>query len=43
MGALWDWRSPRTAFLVSATLGATAALLLLILVKPRGYGQALES
>jgi MFS family permease len=43
MGALWDWRSPRTAFLVSATLGATAALLLLILVKPRGYGQTLES
>jgi len=42
MGALWDWRGAKTAFLVSATLGATAALLLLILVKPRGYGQALE-
>jgi MFS family permease len=33
MGALWDWRGPRTAFLVSAVLGATAALLLMILVK----------
>jgi MFS family permease len=42
MGTLWDWRGPKTAFLVSATLGATAALLLLMLVKPRGYGQALE-
>ena len=35
MGGLWDWRGPRTAFLVSATLGATAALLLLLLVKTR--------
>jgi len=43
MGALWDWRGPETAFLVSAILGATAALLLLMLVKPRGSGQALES
>jgi MFS family permease len=43
MGGLWDWRGPKTAFLVSAILGGTAALLLLILVKPRGYGQALES
>jgi len=38
MGALWDWRGPETAFLVSAILGATAALLLLMLVKPRGSG-----
>ena len=44
MGTLWDWRGPRTAFLVSATLGATAALLMLMLVKPRsGYGQALQT
>jgi len=43
MGALWDWRGPQTAFLVSAMLGATAAVLLLMLVKPRGSGQALES
>jgi len=35
MGGLWDWRGPRTAFLVSAILGATAALLLLLLVKTR--------
>lgn len=33
MGTLWDWRGPRTAFLVSAVLGALAALLLLLLVK----------
>jgi MFS family permease len=35
MGALWDWRGPKTAFLVSATLGATAALLLLLFVRTR--------
>ena len=34
MGAVWEWRGPQTAFLLSAALGATAALLLLILVKP---------
>ena len=34
MGAVWEWRGPQTAFLVSAGLGATAALLLLLLVKP---------
>jgi MFS family permease len=34
MGMIWDWRGPTTAFLVSAVLGATAALLLLVLVKP---------
>jgi len=33
MGGLWDWRGPQTAFLVSAVLGASAALLLLLLVK----------
>ena len=35
MGGLWYWRGPATAFLVSATLGATAALLLLVLVQTR--------
>lgn len=35
MGSLWDWRGPATAFLVSALLGATAAVLLLLLVKTR--------
>ena len=33
MGALWSWRGPAVAFLVSAALGASAALLLLLLVK----------
>lgn len=33
MGVLWDWRGPETAFLVSAILGATAAVLLLLLVR----------
>jgi MFS family permease len=35
MGFIWDWRGPTTAFLVSAGMGATAALLLLALVKSR--------
>lgn len=39
MGALWDWRGPKTAFLVSAVLGASAALLLLLLVKTRPNAQ----
>jgi len=42
MGTLWNWRGPQTAFLVSAVLGASAALLLLTLVKTRptvGSGQ----
>ena len=34
MGALWDWRGPATAFAASAALGATAALLLALTVKP---------
>jgi len=40
MGSLWDWRGPKTAFLVSATLGATAALLLLMFVRTRAHGQS---
>jgi MFS family permease len=39
MGALWDWRGPQTAFIVSACLGASAALLLLLLVKTRPNAQ----
>ena len=35
MGTLWDWRGPQTAFLVSAVLGALAALLLMLLVRTR--------
>ncbi|MGH9961202.1 MAG: MFS transporter, partial [Pyrinomonadaceae bacterium] len=33
MGALWLWFGPGTAFLVSAALGSSAALLMLILVR----------
>lgn len=39
MGALWDWRGAKTAFLVSAIIGATAALLLMILVRTRSSAQ----
>lgn len=35
MGFLWDWRGPEVAFLVSASLGVTAAVLLMLLVKTR--------
>jgi MFS family permease len=35
MGALWYWRGPQTAFLVSAILGGSAAVLLLMLVRTR--------
>ena len=34
MGIIWDWKGPTTAFLLSATMGATAAALLLIFVRP---------
>jgi len=34
MGIVWDWKGPTAAFLVSAILGASAALLLLVMVKP---------
>jgi MFS family permease len=35
MGVLWDLRGPRTAFIISAGIGAVAALLLLSLVNTR--------
>jgi MFS family permease len=35
MGALWNWHGPQTAFIVSASLGATAALLLILFVSAR--------
>ncbi|HST53286.1 MAG TPA: MFS transporter [Pyrinomonadaceae bacterium] len=35
MGALWDWRGPATAFVVSACIGSTAALLLALSVRAR--------
>jgi MFS family permease len=34
MGMIWDWKGPAVAFLVSAVMGATAAVLLLVLVRP---------
>ena len=34
MGMIWDWKGPATAFLVSAIMGATAAVLLLMFVRP---------
>ena len=34
MGMIWDWKGPTAAFLISAALGATAAALLLIFVRP---------
>lgn len=40
MGFLWDWRGPQTAFLVSAMLGVTAAVLLMLLVKVKPGSQA---
>jgi MFS family permease len=36
MGALWDWKGPATAFVVSAGIGTTAALLLAVIVRPGG-------
>jgi MFS family permease len=34
MGMIWDWKGPAVAFLVSAVMGATAAVLLFVLVRP---------
>jgi MFS family permease len=34
MGMIWDWRGPKAAFLISAVMGATAAALLLLFVRP---------
>src|SRR5215213_1311345 len=39
MGMIWDWKGPAVAFLLSAVMGATAAVLLLIFVRPRPEGQ----
>ncbi|HET6671218.1 MAG TPA: MFS transporter [Pyrinomonadaceae bacterium] len=43
MGALWIWRGPAVAFLVSAALGASAAVLLLLLVKQPTDNKSLTS
>jgi len=42
MGIIWDWKGPTTAFLASAALGATAAFLLLLLVKTNPPGLRLS-
>lgn len=42
MGALWNWRGPVTAFLISALIGATAALLLLLIVRSKAPTGAVE-
>jgi MFS family permease len=34
MGMIWDWKGPALAFLISASMGGMAAVLLLILVRP---------
>ena len=34
MGIIWDWKGATAAFLISGTLGATAAALLLVFVRP---------
>ena len=40
MGAVWEWRGPQTAFILSAILGGTAAVLLMLLVKTPGSNQS---
>lgn len=35
MGMIWDWKGPTVAFLVNAVMGASAAALLMIFVRPR--------
>lgn len=35
MGGMWVWRGPQAAFLLSAIIGASAALLLILLVRTR--------
>lgn len=43
MGMIWDWKGPRTAFLVSAVMGASAAILLLLIVQRRNQNESLLS
>lgn len=42
MGAMWQWLGPRTAFIVSAAVGSTAALLLATTVRAGARGRRLE-
>ena len=43
MGFVWDWRGPTFAFILSAVLGASAALSLLMLVRTRERTQTIIS
>jgi MFS family permease len=42
MGTIWDWKGPTVAFLLSACMGATAAMLLLIFVRPHPVSRDLQ-
>jgi len=42
MGTIWDWKGPTVAFLFSAFMGATAAVLLLLFVRPRPQERIVE-
>jgi len=42
MGTIWDWKGPTVAFLFSAFLGATAAMLLLMFVRPHPEERIIE-
>jgi len=39
MGQIWDWKGPAAAFLVSAVLGTSAAVLLMLMVKTKANGK----
>ena len=43
MGMIWDWKGPTTAFLLSAVMGGTAALLLLVFVRPHAEPTSFRS
>lgn len=40
MGQVWDWKGPGAAFLMSAVLGTSAAVLLLLLVRTKGRSES---
>jgi MFS family permease len=42
MGMIWDWKGPKVAFLISAVMGATAAAMLLLFVRPHPGKEVLQ-
>ncbi len=42
MGTIWDWKGPTVAFLLSAFMGAMAAMLLLVFVRPHPEERIIE-